>query len=146
MIPAHIIAAGKMKAGPYKDLYDDYKKRLTGRFDLSEIDARTTADEHRHISAAIEPGKPLVILDERGQSLASPEMAARFAKLVETRGGPLQIVIGGADGLNDAIRGQADMVLRFGAMTWPHMMVRVMMMEQLYRCQQILSGHPYHRS
>ncbi len=145
MIPAHLIAVGKMKSGPHKDLFDDYKKRLTGRFDMSELDARTTPDKHKKILSAIDDTKPLIVLDERGQNLTSRKMADALAKLLETRGGPLQFVIGGADGLSDEIRAKADLALCFGAMVWPHMMVRVMVMEQLYRCQQILSGHPYHR-
>lgn len=145
MIPAHLIAVGKMKSGPFKELFDDYRKRLTGRFDMSELDARVTADEHKKILSEIDPNKPLIVLDERGQNLTSKKMADTLAKLLETRGGPLQFVIGGADGLNDDIRQRADLAISFGAMVWPHMMVRVMVMEQLYRCQQILSGHPYHR-
>lgn len=145
MIPAHLIAVGKMKSGPFKDLFDDYRKRLTGRFDMSELDARATGDEHKKILLAIDDTKPLIVLDERGQNLSSKKMAETLAKILETRGGPLQFVIGGADGLNDGIRSRADLAISFGAMVWPHMLVRVMVMEQLYRCQQILSGHPYHR-
>ncbi len=145
MIPAHLIAVGKMKSGPFKDLFDDYRKRLTGRFDMSELDARSTGDEHKKILSTLDETKPLIVLDERGQNLSSKKMAETLAKILETRGGPLQFVIGGADGLSDAIRSRADLAISFGAMVWPHMLVRVMVMEQLYRCQQILSGHPYHR-
>jgi 23S rRNA (pseudouridine1915-N3)-methyltransferase len=145
MIPVHLIAVGKMKSGPHKALFDDYKKRLTGKFDLSEMDARTTADEHKKIIEAIDPAKPLVLCDERGKTFNSRDMAAALSKIAETRGGPIQVVIGGADGLNDDIRARADLCLSFGTMVWPHMLVRVMLMEQLYRCQQILAGHPYHR-
>ncbi len=145
MIPAHLIAVGKMKSGPFKDLCGDYQKRLTGRFAMSELDARTTDDEHKKILAALDETKPVIVCDERGQTLSSIKLADALAKLLETRGGPLQFVIGGADGLNDTIRAKANLSISFGAMTWPHMLVRVMLMEQIYRCQQILTGHPYHR-
>ena len=145
MIPVHLIAVGKMKSGPHKDLFDDYKKRLTARFDLTELDARTTGDEHKKILETIDPSKPLILCDERGKNMNSRDMAAALSKIAETRGGPLQFVIGGADGMNDDIRTKADLSISFGAMVWPHMLVRVMLMEQIYRCQQILAGHPYHR-
>lgn len=145
MIPAYLIAVGKMKAGPFKDLCADYRKRLTGKFEMTELEARSTEDEHKKILGTLDVNKPIIILDERGQSLSSKKLADAMARMLETRGGPLQIVIGGADGLSNDIRAKASLMVSFGAMTWPHMLVRVMLMEQLYRAQQILAGHPYHR-
>lgn len=145
MIPLRLIAPGKMKSGPHKALFDDYKKRLTGRFEIHEIEARSTEEEHKKILALLDASKPLIALDERGETLNSKTMADKIQKLLAARGAPMQCVIGGADGLNDDIRSKADLVISFGAMVWPHMLVRVMLMEQIYRCQQILSGHPYHR-
>lgn len=145
MIPAHLIAVGKMKSGPHKSLCEDYRKRLAARFEMTELEARSTQDEHKKIMAALDPARPVLVLDERGEALPSKQLADKIARLLESRGGPLQIVIGGADGLSDDIRARADMMISFGHMTWPHMLVRVMLMEQIYRAQQILSGHPYHR-
>ena len=87
----------------------------------------------------------IVALDERGQSLTSPQLAswigARQGEAVQH----LAFVIGGADGLDESLRSEARLVLGFGRLTWPHMLARVMLLEQLYRAQQILAGHPYHR-
>jgi 23S rRNA (pseudouridine1915-N3)-methyltransferase len=85
-------------------------------------------------------------MDERGKSLTSPAFAAKLQELSSTGQADLQFLIGGADGLNDAIRKRPNsFLMSFGAQTWPHQMVRVMLAEQIYRAQQILLGHPYHR-
>ena len=88
----------------------------------------------------------LVALDARGQSLTSEAFAARLAKWRDGSAGDLAFVIGGADGLEPALVKRADLVLSLGAMTWPHMLARAMLAEQLYRAATILQGHPYHRA
>ena len=144
-----LLAVGKMKASPQAQLCAEYIKRMTGKIDLREIDtpkAATSAMEEPLILKHIPDGALLVALDERGDSLTSPD----FARRLESWGqqAPLNEVyflIGGADGLTDTIRKRAKFLLCFGKQTWPHMLVRVMLLEQIYRAQQILAGHPYHR-
>lgn len=138
-----IIAPGRMKNGPLSDLCAEYKKRMRWPVTIREIDAKNTAAEHTAILKSINDQFFVFALDERGQSLSS----TAFTKHIETASarGPVQFIIGGADGLSDEIRKRADFILCFGAQTWPHMLARVMLLEQIYRAQQIHTGHPYHR-
>ena len=85
-------------------------------------------------------------LDERGEDLASATLAARLSDWRDRGIADLAFVIGGADGLDPTVRAAADLVLAFGRQTWPHMMARAMLIEQIYRAQQIILGHPYHRA
>ena len=91
------------------------------------------------------PGTVLILLDERGKNLSSQQFADRIALLRDGGQRGLTIAIGGPDGHGDAPRSEAQMLVSFGAATWPHQMVRIMLGEQLYRATTILSGHPYHR-
>ncbi|HPD82421.1 MAG TPA: 23S rRNA (pseudouridine(1915)-N(3))-methyltransferase RlmH [Alphaproteobacteria bacterium] len=141
-----IIAVGRLKkTSPFYTLFDDYATRLQGSFNLIEVEGHTQADEIKKIKEKISPPCPLIILDERGKSFSSIDFAKKLENFQVTRPGKIQFVIGGADGLDNKIRQKADMVLCFGALTWPHMMARVMLVEQIYRAQQILANHPYHR-
>ena len=97
------------------------------------------------LRAAVPEGATLAALDERGTRMDSRQFADRIAAW-RAGGRDLAFVIGGADGLDAGLLAGADVKLSLGSMTWPHMMVRVMLMEQLYRAQQILAGHPYHKS
>jgi 23S rRNA (pseudouridine1915-N3)-methyltransferase len=97
------------------------------------------------ILAALPQGARLVALDERGATWSSVELANRWASWRDAGNSRVAFAIGGADGLGAAIIERADAVLSLGAMTWPHLLVRGMLLEQLYRAQQILAGHPYHR-
>lgn len=144
MLSIDFITVGKLKNDPLLDVFDDYKKRLSCKFSLLEIDAKTQADQLIRIEEAINPKAALVVMDERGKSLSSRDFAAKMDGW-QISHGHVQFVIGGADGLSNAIRQKATFLLSFGAQTWPHMMARVMLMEQVYRAQQILAGHPYHR-
>lgn len=144
MLSIDLIAVGKLKNDPLLDVFEDYKKRLQWKFALHELEAQTQAAEHVKITEKLNPRAALVVLDERGKSLSSRDFAAKIDGW-QTSHGNIQFVIGGADGLSDDIRKKASMLLSFGAQTWPHMMARVMLMEQIYRAQQILAGHPYHR-
>jgi 23S rRNA (pseudouridine1915-N3)-methyltransferase len=103
------------------------------------------AREAELISAALPSGARLVALDERGAPWSSRELAERVSYWRDQGIGELAFAIGGAEGLGTAVIERADAVVSFGAMTWPHLLVRVMLLEQLYRAQQILTGHPYHR-
>ena len=101
-------------------------------------------DECAQILSRLSPDAFIFALDERGKSLPSREMASKIQDL-QNNSRDLQFIIGGADGLNADIRKQSNFLLSFGAQTWPHMLARVMLLEQIYRAQQILKNHPYHR-
>jgi 23S rRNA (pseudouridine1915-N3)-methyltransferase len=155
-----IIAVGRMKAGLERDLMQRYDERakMTARSlgligpelrDIDESRARRPedrkAEEAKAILAHIPQGAVVIALDERGKHLTSPALA-QFIGHSRDEGAPACVfIIGGADGLDEAVRAKAQMVLAFGALTWPHQMVRVMLSEQLYRMMTIMSGHPYHR-
>ena len=147
-----LLAVGRWKAGPTRDLFEDYKSRLLWRFDLKEVEARQagTAAEMKRLEAdklvaAIPKNAILVALDERGESLDSSAFAQRLGAWRDAGRADIAFVIGGADGLAEEVRRRADLLLSFGRLTWPHLLVRGMLAEQLYRAQQILAGHPYHR-
>jgi 23S rRNA (pseudouridine1915-N3)-methyltransferase len=151
-----ILAVGRMKAGLEKALYDVYAQRLTPPIQMDEVEEKRPlpspalkAREAELLLAALEGGKAIrravVALDERGKSLSSRDFATRLQRF-ETDGiAELAFLIGGADGHGQAVLDRADLKLSLGAMTWPHMMVRAMLAEQIYRARQILAGHPYHR-
>jgi len=119
---------------------------------IVEVDERRSlppvqlkAREGELILRALPAGAPFVALDERGVQWSSRALAERIATWRD-RGSPeLAFAIGGADGLHSMVLDRADVTLSFGSMTWPHLLVRGMLLEQLYRAQQILAGHPYHR-
>lgn len=153
----HIIAVGRLRAGPEKDLVDDYLTRFDrsgrglglGPARVLEVEDRKgggMSAERTLLRRAIPDGALLVVMDERGRVESSPDFAARLAGWRDEGRGDLALVIGGADGIDPAVRGEADFALSFGKMVWPHMLVRVMVAEQLYRAASILSGAPYHRS
>jgi 23S rRNA (pseudouridine1915-N3)-methyltransferase len=155
-----ILAVGRLKAGPERALYDRYAERIAAAgkavgvsLALREIGesraspaARRMAEETAEIAAAIPAGARLVVLDATGKSLASPAFAERLARWRDDGAADLAVVIGGPDGLDRSILGRADLGLAFGAATWPHQLVRIMLAEQLYRAVTILAGHPYHRA
>lgn len=107
--------------------------------------AALKAREAELILAALPAGARLVALDEHGAVWSSRELADRFAQWRDQGVGTLAFAIGGAEGLGAAVIERAEAVLSLGAMTWPHLLVRSLLLEQLYRAQQILAGHPYHR-
>jgi len=144
MASIDLIAVGKLKNDPLADVFEDYKKRLTWKFTLIELEGKNQADELSKISEKLKPSSALIVMDERGKSLPSREFSAKIESW-QTAFNHIQFVIGGADGLNDEIRKKATMLLSLGSQTWPHMLARVMLMEQIYRAQQITAGHPYHR-
>lgn len=144
MLHVEFITVGKLKNDPLLDVFEDYRKRLTGKFSLMELDDRHQDGQINKIIEKLNPSAALVVLDERGKSLSSRDFASKMEHW-QTTFGHIQFVIGGADGLNDELRKKATFLMSFGAQTWPHMLARVMLMEQVYRAQQILAGHPYHR-
>ncbi len=145
MLAIDIIAVGKLKNDPLLDVFEDYAKRLHGKFTMIELDGKTQADQISKIEEKLNPQAALIVMDERGQSLSSRDFAAKIEGFQTNGYSHLQFVIGGADGLSDSIRKKASLLLSFGKQTWPHMLARVMLVEQIYRAQSILAGHPYHR-
>lgn len=145
MLRLEIIAAGRLKNGPFAVLRDEYLKRMTWAVSITEIEGRSTAEEQTKILEKIRTGAIVIALDEKGKVFNSRAFAAQLSNLSSQGETDIQLIIGGADGLSDEIRDKARFLLAFGPQTWPHMMVRVMLLEQLYRAQQIIAGHPYHR-
>jgi len=142
-----IIAVGRMKDRAEKELFERYANEVA----LREVEekkkvppAELKRREAELIRAALPKGALVVALDRRGKILSSEELAQRIARWRDG-GRDVAFVIGGAEGLDDRLREEADFVLSFGSATWPHMLVRIMLAEQLYRAQSILAGHPYHR-
>ncbi len=147
-----IIAVGRLKAGPHAALARYYAERLAWPLTLREVEERRPLPpaelkerEGALLLAAVPAGATMVALDERGKSLTSAGFAGRLAAWRDSGVADVAFLIGGAEGLADAVRQRAQLVLSLGAMTWPHLMARGMLLEQLYRAQQILAGHPYHR-
>lgn len=142
-----IIAAGQRwkKTSPLRPLWDDYCTRLAWPLTLHEIEGRNAAEEHKKILEKIDNGAFLFVLDETGKDLRSIDFARKLEDLSVQGQGHAQFVIGGADGVSQEIRNKAGFLLSLGKQTWPHMLVRVMLAEQLYRACQIQAGHPYHR-
>lgn len=151
-----ICAVGRLRAGPELALIEDYLARFqrTGRAlglgtaAVVEVEDRKgggPAAEARLLTRAAPPGSVLCCLDERGRTLTSPDFAAQLAQWRDQGSAEVAFVIGGADGIDSSLRDQADLLISFGAMVWPHMLARVMLAEQLYRASQILAGTPYHR-
>ena len=140
-----LIAVSDMRNGVEKDLFDQYQKRLTRSLSVVELKQRNcpnseASDILKHVSA----DDWVCALDERGKSVTSRELAQRISDAEQTFK-RMVFVIGGADGLADEVRTRSNFCLSFCKLTWPHLLVRGLLAEQLYRCQQIAVNHPYHR-
>jgi len=137
---------GKLKDPALKALYQDYLKRLDWKLTLHEFEGKPHPRQEGGLLLNSLPHPTfLIILDEKGENLKSEEFASLLQTIQLHHQGKASFVIGGADGLSDEVKEKANKSIAFGRMTWPHLLVRVMLMEQLYRAQQILKGHPYHR-
>jgi 23S rRNA (pseudouridine1915-N3)-methyltransferase len=156
-----VIAIGRLKQGPERELVERYR----GRFDdigrklgfrgleiheISESRARDAAtriaEEAAAISALLPEKYVLVTLDERGDNVDSASFAGHLGRWRDQSAANTIFVIGGADGLSPELQRKAKLRIAFGSATWPHQMVRVMLLEQIYRAATILAGHPYHRT
>lgn len=158
MMRVRIAAVGRLSArAPEAALIEDYLTRfaLTGRglglgpATVAEVEDRRGGGrtaEAALLSRQIAEGAAIIALDERGRMLSSPDLAAALARFRDQGRPETACLIGGADGLHPPLREQADLVISFGAMVWPHMLARVMLAEQLYRAATILAGGPYHRA
>ncbi|MDX2073331.1 MAG: 23S rRNA (pseudouridine(1915)-N(3))-methyltransferase RlmH [Alphaproteobacteria bacterium] len=135
-----IAAIGKMKdASPEAMLLREYIKRLSWKITIKEC------KDDAGLLAACAGCEKLIALDERGRDMGSRELAAQFSAWQQQGISTLGIAIGGAGGLHKSVRDKAHLLLAFGRATWPHMLVRAMLAEQLYRASTIMDGHPYHR-
>lgn len=139
--------------GPERDLYDHYARRIRWPLALRELEEKRKlpADqlmrrEGELLLAAVPAGAVLVALDRRGKALDSQGFADRLGRWRDNSVSDIAFLIGGADGHAEALLKKADLLLSFGAMTWPHLLARAMLAEQIYRAQQVLAGHPYHRA
>ena len=136
----HIIARGKIGRSPEAELVERYAKRIAWPFKQTELpDQGGTVPEAPLQSRT-------VLLDERGTVLSSEEFARLLGKWRDDGVREARFLIGAADGHGDTARDNADLLLGFGAMTWPHLLARAMLAEQLWRATSIVAGHPYHRS
>ena len=154
----HICAVGRMRAiDAERAIFDDYVTRFNrtarplglGPLTEHEVEDRKgggMAAEADLLARAVPSGALLVTMDERGAVMSSPEFAAQLAKWQGDGRQDVAFVIGGADGIAPVLRAKADASLSFGRMVWPHLLVRVMLAEQLYRAATILGGGPYHRA
>jgi 23S rRNA (pseudouridine1915-N3)-methyltransferase len=154
-----VVAVGRLKAGPERALYDRYAERVAaaGRSvgvslalreiadGRSSIAAERMAEEGQAILAALPADSLLVALDAGGTNLTSEAFAGRLAAWRDAATGNVALAIGGAEGLARPVLERAAVKIAFGAMTWPHQLVRLMLAEQIYRAVTILAGHPYHR-
>jgi 23S rRNA (pseudouridine1915-N3)-methyltransferase len=156
-----IAAVGRLKQGPERELAESYlknAKKIGRNFGLRDIEIveiresraqeveRRSTEESIAIANIIPERAIVAILDERGDNLDSAALAALLRKWREDDRPAACFIIGGADGLAQSLREQAKIRLAFGAATWPHQLVRIMLLEQLYRAGTILAGHPYHRA
>lgn len=146
-----IAACGRFKSGPERALFDHYAGRITFPFDLKEIEEKKKLPpgalkkrEGELLLAQVPGDAVIVVLDEKGKSLSSAKFAEKLGQWRDDAR-DVAFLIGGADGLDGAVRQRADLVIGFGVQTWPHLLVRGMLAEQIYRAQCILAGHPYHR-
>jgi 23S rRNA (pseudouridine1915-N3)-methyltransferase len=146
------LAIGRLRSGPFKDLQSLYAARILPPPAILELEVRQPLPpaalkkrEAELILKSLPPDAPLVALDEDGELWSSRDLAGRLALWRDRGVAELAFAIGGAEGLGAAILDRAEAKLSLGRMTWPHLLARGLLLEQLYRAQQILAGHPYHR-
>ncbi len=147
-----IAAVGRWKAGPERGLFEHYARRITFPLGIKEVTekrplkpAALKKREADLLLAQAPEGALLVALDEKGKALSSTAFAAKLGEWRDEGEKNVAFLIGGAEGLDETLKKRARLVLGLGPMTWPHLLVRAMLAEQIYRAQCILSGHPYHR-
>jgi 23S rRNA (pseudouridine1915-N3)-methyltransferase len=156
-----VVAVGRLKEGPERELAVRYSERAAaggrrigwqgvGVVEIAEGRSRRPQDRRREeavgLAAALPEIAAIVTLDAGGEVLSSPQLAARLGRWRDAGTPAVAFLIGGADGLADSLQQRANLRLAFGTATWPHQLVRIMLLEQLYRAMTILSGHPYHRA
>lgn len=147
-----IIAVGRLSRGPEHELFQGYLKRLRWPVSVIEVaerrglkGAQRQQREAELVAQALPRDAIVAVLDRQGRTISSGEFADWLSDLSNRSNKPLAFVVGGAEGLTTEFMAQADHRLSFGPMTWPHLLARVMLAEQLFRAQSILANHPYHR-
>ena len=151
-----LIAVGRSKPGPPREIYDHYAGRLghgpLGALALKEVEERRPLSpeelkrrEAELLLGAAPKGAHIIALDEAGKALTSAAFAGLLGRWRDAGVREIAFLIGGAEGLDRSVREAAALTLSLGPMTWPHLLVRALLAEQLYRAQSILTGHPYHR-
>ena len=135
----HIVARGKIGRGPEAELVERYLKRIAWPVKTSEL-----PESGGRVPSAAE-NSVTILLDEKGEQLPSLELARRLERWRDDGRREARFLIGGADGFGEAERAGADLLLAFGKATWPHLLARAMLAEQLFRATSILANHPYHR-
>ena len=135
----HIVARGKIGRSPEAELAERYLKRIAWPTRVTEL-----PDRGGNVPP-LPSNSVSVVLDERGQALSSEQLAGRLEAWRDSGKREARFLIGAADGHEEALRGSADLLLSFGPATWPHLLVRAMLAEQLFRATSILANHPYHR-
>lgn len=149
-----IISIGKFENSPHKLVFDTYLKRLKWKVELKEMDLKNAQNmsvdkikegEGDLILKALKPSSKLIVLDEKGKQFTSIDFSKLMANFAVDGDSDLSFVIGGANGLSAEVLKKAHLKISFSAMTFPHLMVRSILIEQLYRAQSIIAGHPYHR-
>jgi 23S rRNA (pseudouridine1915-N3)-methyltransferase len=156
-----VAAVGRLKQGAERELSAAYRKRAeaVGRsaglrqVEIIEIRESRARDPERRrteesiaIANVLPEGAVIIVFDQAGENIDSPGLAALLQKCRQDNRAAMCFIIGGADGITQSLRGRAKHVLAFGSATWPHQLVRIMLLEQLYRAGTILAGHPYHRA
>ena len=141
-----ILAIGKCKSGsPEAQIIAEYIKRSGWNMVIKEKDNSNQEDEAKFLQGSIPAGAKVIVLDERGVNISSPDLAAKVEQWMLDGCSELCFLIGGADGHLQSTRDKADMILSFGKLTLPHMLMRAVLAEQIYRIQTIINHHPYHR-
>jgi 23S rRNA (pseudouridine1915-N3)-methyltransferase len=148
-----IACIGRANRGPERDLYEHYAGRIRWPLALREVEekrklppAQLILREGKLLLDSVPPKSVLVALDRRGKVLDSEGFARRLERWRDDSVNDVAFLVGGADGHGEALLKKAALILSFGAMTWPHLLARAMLAEQIYRAQQLLAGHPYHRA
>ena len=143
---ASIIAIGKCKKGsPEEQIIAEYIKRSGWDLSIKEQDNSSQEKEAKFLLSTIPHGAKVVVLDERGENIKSLELAAKIETWMNNGCSEICFLIGGADGHLQTTRDKADLILSFGKLTLPHMLMRAVLAEQIYRIQTIINHHPYHR-
>ncbi len=148
----HLVAIGKLKAGPLKNLEQFYAGRIAWPLQISEIASKRKLpppELRRHEGDLLLEACPkdavIVALDERGKAFSSLEFSRLLGRWRDNGARDLAFLIGGAEGLSDGVKKRVGLVLSLGPATWPHFLARGMLLEQIYRAETLLAGHPYHR-
>jgi 23S rRNA (pseudouridine1915-N3)-methyltransferase len=148
----NILSIGKFKNNPQKEIFDIYIKRLPWNVVLKELEVKSAVTgevlkqkEGELLLGSIPSSAKIILLDEKGKNFSSKEFADQMQNYQDNGQGNLAFIIGGASGVSEDVKKKASLILSLGKLTFPHMMVRSILAEQLYRAYSIINNHPYHR-